>query len=164
MYRVPSVDHLCTNIRCRSNYHSQRSFGQSNIFTGMCQSFCPWGRGDLPMMSLPTWVPGPMFLLGKGVSAWSHVPSGESLSSGVSVRETPKRDSTNSGGRYASYWNAFLLILCTQPFHALCFVSKCTKFPLTQMKRTPPEKSYWHIVYVFSYPQPTENCLQHSNT
>ena len=60
------------------------------------------GEGGLPMMSLPTWVPGPMFLLGRGVSVWSHVPSGESLSRGVSVRETPPRETPPRvvGGAY----------------------------------------------------------------
>ena len=55
------------------------------------------------MMSLPVWLPGlmshvsssgvsvsgPMFLLGEGLCLWSHVPSRESLSAGVSLTETP---------------------------------------------------------------------------
>ena len=41
----------------------KRSLGQGNIFTGVCQSFCPRGGGRL-MMSLPVWLPGPMFLPG----------------------------------------------------------------------------------------------------
>ena len=39
------------------------------------------GGGGFCMMSLPVWLPGPMFLLGRGVSAWSHV-----LSGGLSVQ------------------------------------------------------------------------------
>ena len=62
------------------------------------------GGGGLCMMSLPVWLPGPMFLgwvggwvggWGGGVLClWSHVPmflpgGRGSLSRGVSVRETP---------------------------------------------------------------------------
>ena len=56
----------------------KRSLGQGNIFTGVCQSFCPGlgeGAGSLSMMSLPFCMPGPMFLPG-GLCFWSHVPSG----------------------------------------------------------------------------------------
>ena len=31
------------------------------------------------MMLLTVWVPSPMFLLGRGLCAWSHVPSGGGL-------------------------------------------------------------------------------------
>ena len=67
--------------------------GMHSCFTGVCQSFCP---REVCMMSLPVWLPGPVFLSGGGVS----------------VRETPPdTDShcTVKSGRYASYWNAFLL-------------------------------------------------------
>ena len=76
------------------------SLGQGSIFTGECQSFCSQGRGKgLCMMSLPVWLPGPMFLL-EGLCLWSHVPSGGSLSLvpcsfwGVSVLRPPDRDPT----------------------------------------------------------------------
>ena len=54
------------------------------------------------MMSLPVWLPGPMFLPGvcvQRVSVW-----GASVQSGL-CRETPQNQKS---GRYASYWNAFL--------------------------------------------------------
>ena len=41
----------------------KRNLGQGNIFTGVCHSLCPQ-RGGLCMMSLPVWLPGPMFHLG----------------------------------------------------------------------------------------------------
>ena len=69
------------------------------------------------MMSLPVWL--------TGLCLWSHVPSGKGgLSRGVSVqgvyawgvsvrgasiRETPRMVMS---GRYASYWNAFLIEEC----------------------------------------------------
>ena len=70
------------------------------------------------MMSLPVWL--------TGLCLWSHVPSvkGGDLSRGVSVqgvyawgvsvrggsiRETPRMVMS---GRYASYWNAFLIEEC----------------------------------------------------
>ena len=60
------------------------------------------GGGGLCVMSLPVWLPGPMFLPG-GVSVsgpmfllgircfWSHVPSGGSLSRGVSLTKNPRQ-------------------------------------------------------------------------
>ena len=42
---------------------SERSLGQSNVFTHMCHSV-HGGRG-LCMLSLPVWLTGPMFLLGR---------------------------------------------------------------------------------------------------
>ena len=51
----------------------KRSLGQGNVFTRICHSVNR-GRG-LCMMSLPVWLPGPMFLFG-GLCPWSHVSSG----------------------------------------------------------------------------------------
>ena len=56
-----------------------RSLKQGNIFTGVCQSFCPQGGGSLYDVTscLTTWS---HVLPGKGVSVpWSHIPSGRSL-------------------------------------------------------------------------------------
>ena len=39
----------------------KRSLGQGNVFTRMCHSV--HGGGGLCMMSLPVWLPGPMFFL-----------------------------------------------------------------------------------------------------
>ena len=55
----------------------KQSLGQSTVFKPF---FC--SQGDLCMMSLPVWLPGPMFLLG-GLSLWSHVHSRGSLSRGL---------------------------------------------------------------------------------
>ena len=71
------------------------------------------------MMSLPVWVPGPMFLRGGVVSVQRGLRlcpgcvsvhrgslSRGSLSGGL-CRETPRNQKS---GRYASYGNAFLLL------------------------------------------------------
>ena len=50
-------------------------------------------------MSHSVWLPGPMFLRGGGLCAWSHLPSGGSVSRGVLVQKS---------GRYTYYWNVFL--------------------------------------------------------
>ena len=90
----------------------------------MLQVFvCPRG-GGVCMMSLPIWLPGPMFLL-EGLSSWSHVRSSGGLClgglclgglcpgglcpRGGLCRETPTRNQKSR--RYASYWNAFLFTL-----------------------------------------------------
>ena len=119
-------------------------------------SVCP--QEGLCMMSLPVWLPGPMFLLGGALCLWSHVLSAGSLSRGISVQgnfcpgglypgglcpgeslsrgslsrrglsprslcqadpqtetptETPQQRPPYmvKSGRYASYWNAFLLTI-----------------------------------------------------
>ena len=52
--------------------------------------------------------PCPEGSLSRGVSVWGVSVHGGSLSRGVSVRETPR---TVKSGRYASYWNAYLLFI-----------------------------------------------------
>ena len=79
----------------------KRSLGQDNIFTSVCQEFCPrggvcsaggaWSWGGL---SAPG-VPGPRGVCSQDGSA----PRG-----GV-----PAGDPLRTARRYASYWNAFLL-------------------------------------------------------
>ena len=106
-----------------------------NVFTHICHSV-RGGGGGLIMMSLPVWLPGPMFLLG-GLYRCSCVPfgglcprgslsrgslsRGASLSRGVSVRETSRTETpfrTVKSGQYASYWNAFL-------FNTVFYKLKC---------------------------------------
>ena len=76
----------------------------------------------LCMMSLPVWLPGPMFLLGVYVSGpmffRGSLSSGMSLCvgflSGRGVGKTPWTGTpsrTVKRGRYASYWNAFLFVV-----------------------------------------------------
>ena len=61
-------------------YRPQTKLLEGNVFTPVCQSFCSQGReGCLCMMSLPVWLPGPMFLL-RG----SSVPRGLCLTASVS--------------------------------------------------------------------------------
>ena len=77
------------------------TLGKGNIFTSVCQSFCPQTEteeGHLCMMSPPVWLPGPMFLL-PGICAWSHVPSQGSVSKGSLSRESVSKDVSLSRGR-----------------------------------------------------------------
>ena len=58
--------------------------GQGNVFTHL--SFCPGRKGEgegLCMMSLPVWLPGPMFLPGRGICVSGPMFLGD----GVSVQE-----------------------------------------------------------------------------
>ena len=99
----------------------KRSLGQGNVFTHVCYSVHR-GRGSL-------------YDVTSCLVAWSHVPSGVSVSgpmflpgdlcpegtlsegsvrglcSGSLVRETTQTETPHMGksGRYTSYWNAFLL-------------------------------------------------------
>ena len=86
-------------------------------------------RGGLCMMSLPVWLPCPMFLLGEGL--WSMFLQGVSVQRGLPDRdpwtETPldrdplardpipveKSPCALKSGRCASYWNAFLFSMRT---------------------------------------------------
>ena len=92
-------------------YRPQRSLGQGNFL-----------QASVCMMSLPVWLPGPMFLPG-GLCAWSHVPSRGCLSSGFLSRGSRSSWSRSRGfsvqgvsickvksGRYISYWNGFLFL------------------------------------------------------
>ena len=107
------------NTQCINIIARKRSLGQGNVFTRVCHSVHR-GEGALCMISLPVWLPGPMFLPG-GLCLWSHVPSGR-----VSITDTPfDRDlpgqrppCTVRSGWYASYWNAFLLTVIS--LHNFC--------------------------------------------
>ena len=109
----------------------KRSLGQGN-FLHMCVIL--FTEGCLCSMSLPAWLPGLMFLLGKvgGSVSGPNVPSGVyaswgrggSLSKGGGFSRdlhSPVRDLqppilTSSdwywSGWYASYWNAYFLFQC----------------------------------------------------
>ena len=78
-------------------YHPSTKLREGNVFTGVCQSFCPRGWVCL--------VPGPF---------WVGMPSHRSLPGGIpgtpSGRYMPRLTSScgHRSSRYASYWNAFL--------------------------------------------------------
>ena len=78
--------------------------GEGNVFT-------PMGHSDSGgcMVSLPAWLPGPMFLPGGSLSF-----GGEGLHPEWGMVLPPPMLTFSGGhqsGRYASYWNAFLLNL-----------------------------------------------------
>ena len=107
---------------------------QGNVFTSVCQEFCPQG-GLCPSMyhrshdwGLSVWGEGSLFgggLCLEGLCVWGICPGGgyvwgvslhkvfvQGVSvQGVSVRAIPpptKTPCTVTSRRYASYWNAFL--------------------------------------------------------
>ena len=55
----------------------KQSFGQGKMFTGVCLS-----TGGLRMMSLPVWLPGPMFLTG---SLYRQIPPPKSEKQAVRI-------------------------------------------------------------------------------
>ena len=67
---------VCQMITAR-----KRSLGQGNVFTRVCHSV-HGGEGGLCMMSLPVWLPGPMFLPGVSVSGPMFFRGEGSLSQG----------------------------------------------------------------------------------
>ena len=76
-------------------------------------------RGGLCMMSLPVWLPGPMFL--QGVSVQRGLPDRDPWTETPLDRDPLDRDPipverspcTLKSGRCASYWNAFLFSMRT---------------------------------------------------
>ena len=53
--RLPSFSwrhSVMNDLRKKYNYRPQRSFGQGNVFTGVCHSFCSQGGGGLPQCML----------------------------------------------------------------------------------------------------------------
>ena len=83
-------------------YRPKRSFGQGNIFTSVCHSFCSQGgclvwSGGVSATNFGG-VSAPNFFGGGVCSKFSG--GGWSLIFGI----------RSTFGRYASYWNAFLLV------------------------------------------------------
>ena len=93
----------------------KRSLGQGNIFSSVCQEFCSQGRGvpgqvppwaGTPQAGTPLEAGAPPGQVHPqaGTSRWAGTPLGGTTRSSAcwEIRAT--------SGRYASYWNAFLLI------------------------------------------------------
>ena len=87
IYQPPSLCYLALSflVHFIGKFSAKFYLPQSNVFTRVCHSV---HRGVGPcMMSLPVWLPAPLFLLGGGI----FVPGpmflpGRSLSRGVSVQ------------------------------------------------------------------------------
>ena len=103
---------------------------QGYIFTGVCQSFCSWGRGVSasvhdgihpqqvhPPAGTPPWqVPGQVHLLagtppGQVHPSGKHTPGQVHLLAGTPWQDHPPSDG-HCSGRCASYWSAFLFVIC----------------------------------------------------
>ena len=81
---------------------------QGNIFSSVCQEFCPWG-GYLgpPGQVHPHWTGTPPWA---SIPPQAGTPPGQVLPPG---RYTHTHPPWSMSGRYASYWNAFLFsIVC----------------------------------------------------
>ena len=101
-------------------YHPQMRLQKGNVFTRVCQEFCPQGRGCVSQHALGTGQGGcvSQHALGRGVcipACTGGVCLGVSAKRGVP--SGPEADTPRDGhplpdghcsGRYASYWNAFL--------------------------------------------------------
>ena len=89
-------------LACKHSFITvrKRSVEQGNIFTSVC--LCP--QRGLHMMSLPVWLPGPVFLL-RGLCPGGFLSNG-SLSRGPLSRVISREISWNQKRRwYTSYWN-----------------------------------------------------------
>ena len=93
--------------------------GQGNIFTSVCQEFCPQGgrvsasvhAGIHPLGSDPPRTRPPRSR--HPPAPWTRSPPGPDQT--PQSRHHPwQADSSiwSTSGQYASYWNAFLLLLC----------------------------------------------------
>ena len=134
-------------------YRPKRSFGQGNIFTPVCHSFCSQGgvcapdfalifRGGAPDFAL---IWGGLFwggflqIFGGGSSRfWGGAPDfalifrGGILGGGCSSKFSGGVFSTgirSTFGRYASYWNAFLYSLFFRFLFVLCRSEKYNSTP-----------------------------------
>ena len=74
-------------------YRPQTKLRKGSVFTSVCQEFCPRG-GEMysPLADTP-----------RADTPWADPP----------VRHPPPKSDGLCNGRYASYWNAFLLKLCS---------------------------------------------------
>ena len=93
-------------------YRPKRSFGQGNIFTSVCHSFCSGGGGWSRWGLVPGRVSGPRgsqnFRGGLKIFGWRV----SKFSGGLQFFEGGVSAGLRSTfGRYASYWNAFLFYI-----------------------------------------------------
>ena len=126
------VELRVVNVDKKPYYRPQRSCGQGNIFTPVCHSFCSQGgRGSasvhagIPNPPPPDHPPGTTppqdhtprdYPPGNTHTPPDHTP----LEADSSIRST--------SGRYASYWNAFLLFGCQ-------LLSMCQLYRISKGKR-----------------------------
>ena len=121
--------------------------GQGNIFRSVCQEFCPqgWGGGVCPIACWDT---------------HTHTLPGPETDTLTDQRQTPPRPEADTPrhsacweiwatrGRYASYWNAYLL--CFNLGMIILFVYVCDVRILVQ--------NYWWRYCVLSYPKCMDDC------
>ena len=95
--------------------------GQGNIFTSVCQEFCPWGSGAHVWQG----------------SAWR----GACIAGGMCGRHAPRqiiRDKSMSG-QYASYWNTFLSSFSSS------FGKNLAEWLAHPAQSPPPRHSQWFV-------------------
>ena len=88
----------------------KRSLGQGNIFSSVCQEFCPWGGSASVHAGIPP--PDKETPPGKEIPLARRPPCQDIP---PPPRQTPLHSACweirSTSGRYASYWNAILLHL-----------------------------------------------------
>ena len=122
------------------------SLGQGNIFSSVCQEFCPQG-GEGGVCLSPCW--DTTHPLGPGTpracTPSSRPPGPDTLRTRHPLPQTryPPRSACweirSTSGRYASYWNAILLttILVPLPLYHLVAVNNYHHWLNTRKKRWP---------------------------
>ena len=91
-------------------YRPKRSFGQGNIFTGVCLS--TGGGVPAPNFRGGYFFGGGVFFRGGIFFGGVFFRGGGIFSGGVFFRGGLSTGIRSTFGRYASYWNAFLFLLC----------------------------------------------------
>ena len=95
-------------------YRPQTKLREGNVFYTCLSVVLFTGIGGLCMMSLPVWIPGPMFLP-RGLCLWSHVSSGGSLvfvQGGLPDRDPPGRDPLDKDPLYGKERAVRILLEC----------------------------------------------------
>ena len=116
----------------KPRYRPKRSFGQGNIFTPVCHSFCSqgggvsapnfrgglnlggvsapnfWGEGGCLLQIFFGGVSAPNFRGGGCLLQFFGGGSAPNFQGGWGARGSPIFGIRSTFGRYASYWNAFL--------------------------------------------------------
>ena len=148
----------CTSEVRVEQYHfifllpSATKLRQGNIFTSVCQEFCPWGGvclsacWDTPPGQTPSRADTP---LGQTLPPPDRLPG--QTPPGKPPRQTPLGRHPPADGycsaRYASYWNAFLF--CNNVELLIIFNVVCLKRLLHEEDFKPLVECMWTIYWSF---------------
>ena len=96
---IEFATHFWGQLTC---YRPQTKLRKGNVFTSVCQGFCPRRKGVYPSMH---WADTPAQTPPSPVHAGIHTPP----PSAYWDIPNPRPPDRNCSGRYASYWNACLV-------------------------------------------------------